>query len=53
MTTADLGLDPAHDSLPESVSTADRVRILDVEVLSDDWYTLRKASFDLRRHDGT
>ncbi len=30
-----------------------RVRIVGVEVLSDDWYVLRKATFDLLRSDGT
>lgn len=29
------------------------VRILDVEVLSDNWYVLRKATFDQRSRDGT
>ncbi len=53
MTTSDPGHDPAHDSATETLSTTDRVRILAIEVLSDDWYTLRKATFDLRRRDGT
>lgn len=35
------------------MSIADRVRIGDVTVLSDDWYVLRKASFAYRRSDGT
>lgn len=26
----------------------DRVRMADVSVLSDDWYTLRKSTFDYR-----
>lgn len=30
-----------------------RVRLVGVEVLSDDWYVLRKATFDLMRPDGT
>ena len=30
-----------------------RVRPVGVEVLSDDWYVLRKATFDYRRRDGT
>jgi nudix-type nucleoside diphosphatase (YffH/AdpP family) len=30
-----------------------RVRSVGVEVLSDDWYVLRKATFDYRRRDGT
>lgn len=53
MTTADSELDPASKPSTGPVSTADRVRVLDVELLSDDWYTLRKATFDLRRRDGT
>lgn len=28
------------------------VRIMDSKVLSDDWYTLKKYTFDLRRQDG-
>ncbi|WP_207461553.1 NUDIX domain-containing protein [Azospirillum sp. SYSU D00513] len=31
----------------------DRVRIRDVRVLSDDWYVLRKTTFDYRRRDGS
>ena len=30
-----------------------RVRIQAVEVLSDDWYVLKKTTFDFRRADGT
>ena len=30
----------------------DAVRISHVETLSDDWYVLRKTTFDLRRRDG-
>jgi nudix-type nucleoside diphosphatase (YffH/AdpP family) len=30
-----------------------RVRPVAVEVLSDDWYVLRKATFDYRRRDGS
>jgi nudix-type nucleoside diphosphatase (YffH/AdpP family) len=30
-----------------------RVRAVGVEVLSEDWYVLRKATFDYRRRDGT
>jgi nudix-type nucleoside diphosphatase (YffH/AdpP family) len=30
-----------------------RVRSVGVEVLSDDWYVLSKATFDYRRRDGT
>lgn len=35
------------------MSVADRIRIRSVEVLSDDWYVLRKTIFDWRRADGT
>lgn len=31
----------------------ERVRVREVRVLSDDWYVLRKATFDYRRRDGT
>jgi nudix-type nucleoside diphosphatase (YffH/AdpP family) len=31
----------------------ERVRIRDVQVLSDDWYVLKKTRFDYRRRDGT
>ncbi|WP_082608106.1 GDP-mannose pyrophosphatase NudK [Acidovorax sp. Root219] len=30
----------------------DNVRLLDAQVLSDNWYTLRKISVELRRRDG-
>ena len=30
-----------------------RVRIASIEVLSDDWYTLRKATFEFRHADGS
>ncbi|GAB4512159.1 MAG: GDP-mannose pyrophosphatase NudK [Anaerolineae bacterium] len=33
--------------------TQDRVRIQTVEVLSDDWYVLKKTTFDYQRRDGT
>jgi nudix-type nucleoside diphosphatase (YffH/AdpP family) len=31
----------------------DRVRIADVTVLSDDWYVLKKTTFDYQRRDGS
>jgi hypothetical protein len=34
------------------MSLTDRIRILDVRTLSDDWYTLKKTIFDWRRADG-
>lgn len=35
------------------VATKDRVRIIDTTVLSDDWYVLKKTTFDFLRRDGT
>ena len=35
-----------------AVSTKDRVRIIDTTVLSNDWYVLRKTTFDFLRSDG-
>ena len=35
------------------MNTADRVRVHSVEVLSDDWYVLKKTTFDFLRADGT
>ncbi len=32
---------------------SDRVRIAEVKVLSDDWYVLKKTTFDLQRCDGS
>jgi len=32
---------------------SDRLRILTVEVLSNDWYVLKKTTFDFLRNDGT
>src|SRR4051812_23834998 len=34
-------------------SLSDRIRIRSVQVLSDDWYVLKKTIFDLRRRDQT
>jgi GDP-mannose pyrophosphatase NudK len=31
----------------------DKVRVREVKVLSDDWYTLKKTTFDFRRKDGS
>ena len=36
-----------------SSSMEDRVRIKKVETLSDDWYVLKKTTFELQRNDGT
>ncbi|SAK81729.1 NUDIX hydrolase [Caballeronia pedi] len=35
------------------METKERVRILKTEILSDDWYVLRKVTFDFLRRDGT
>ena len=35
------------------MAVADRVRVQDVELLSDDWYVLKKTTFQFRRSDGT
>ena len=34
-------------------TTAERVRIISEQVLSDDWYLLKKVTFDYLRNDGT
>lgn len=34
-------------------SKSDRIRIRKVEVLSDDWYVLKKTTYDIRRRNGT
>ena len=34
------------------ISATENVRIVDVQVLSNDWYVLKKNTFDLRRRDG-
>ncbi|HET6158916.1 MAG TPA: NUDIX domain-containing protein [Dongiaceae bacterium] len=39
--------------MTEHLSTSDRVRIERVDVLSDNWYHLRKYTFAYRRNDGT
>ena len=33
--------------------TAERVRVIQSQVLSDDWYLLKKTTFDFRRADGS
>src|SRR5882757_2410640 len=37
----------------DSKVTSERVRIRQVETLSDDWYVLKKTTFDFLRSDGT
>ncbi len=34
-------------------TTSDRVRVVAERVLSDDWFVLRKTTFDYQRNDGT
>src|SRR6202047_4334412 len=36
-----------------SDQASERIRIREVKVLSDDWYTLKKTTFDFRREDGS
>jgi nudix-type nucleoside diphosphatase (YffH/AdpP family) len=40
-------------NLDDVPTTNPRVRITGIEVLSDNWYTLRKATFEFRHRDGT
>jgi nudix-type nucleoside diphosphatase (YffH/AdpP family) len=43
-----------EDAVKESsLPTAERVRVHEVKVLSDDWYVLKKTVFDFQRADGT
>ena len=35
-----------------SMATKDRIRIIDTTVLSNDWYALKKTTFDFLRRDG-
>src|ERR1700691_4179165 len=41
-----------HDIL-RVMSVPERVRVQSIEVLSDDWYVLKKTTFDYLRRDGT
>lgn len=41
----------SREPAPISIS-AEHVRLLDVQLLSSDWYVLRKITFELRRRDG-
>lgn len=36
-----------------AIAEAERVRIVTVETLSDDWFVLKKTTFDFRRRDGS
>jgi nudix-type nucleoside diphosphatase (YffH/AdpP family) len=35
------------------MSTSDRIRVKDVRLLSDNWYTLKTTTFEWRRRDGS
>jgi len=35
------------------IPTADRVRVIDTQILSNDWYLLKKTVFDFQRADGS
>ncbi|MDU8501180.1 GDP-mannose pyrophosphatase NudK [Pseudomonas syringae] len=39
--------------MSKAVATRDRVRIKKVDVLSDNWYVLRKTTYDFQGRDGT
>jgi GDP-mannose pyrophosphatase NudK len=39
-------------STPDGMPTSNGVRIIEERVLSDDWYLLKKTTFDYRRKDG-
>jgi len=39
-------------SAPATAAAGDRVRIIEERLLSDDWYTLKKTTFDYRCRDG-
>jgi nudix-type nucleoside diphosphatase (YffH/AdpP family) len=39
-------------TIMHDMSLADRIRVLDVRTLSDDWYVLKKTTFEWRRTDG-
>ena len=40
-------------AIPEDPRRNPRVRLTDLTVLSDSWYTLRRATFDIQGRDGT
>src|SRR6195952_5607766 len=42
----------ARRGVDDMVATKDRVRIIDSTVLSNDWYVLKKTTFDFQRRDG-
>jgi nudix-type nucleoside diphosphatase (YffH/AdpP family) len=46
-------IEPRFQETTTMSKTADRVRIVDVQLLSDDWYVLKKTIFDYQRADGS
>jgi GDP-mannose pyrophosphatase NudK len=42
-----------HGGVASEMADSDRVRIRSVQLLSDDWYVLKKTTFDYLRRDGT
>src|ERR1700760_2953087 len=46
-------MNPLFGASPAMIATQDRVRIVDTTLLSDDWYVLKKTTFDFLRRDGT
>src|SRR6478735_9532299 len=45
-------MSPTSCRTGDPMETKARVRVLKTEVLSDDWYVLRKVTFDFQRRDG-
>ncbi len=39
--------------MTETILTNDSIKIIKTEVLSDNWYVLRKVTYDVRQKDGT
>ena len=46
-------LDPIGQELTTIPQVTERIRIKSVQLLSDDWYVLKKTTFDYLRRDGT
>jgi hypothetical protein len=40
------------DGEPNMQSKRAEVRIIDTTILSEDWYSLKKYTFEVQRHDG-
>jgi nudix-type nucleoside diphosphatase (YffH/AdpP family) len=49
----DIAINKSSPADPSTGSAHNRVRIVEERLLSDDWYTLRKTTFDYRRRDGS